>query len=287
MSLLHPGLVAFMAIARHQTVHGAARDIGLTQTGVTQRIRALERELSTSLFTRSRKGMRLTVEGEALLRYCQRVWDMTGEVLSQVQGSASAPSVGISLQGPSSLIRARIIPALAPMLEEQPNLVFNFRLDDTGSGLRALKSGEVQLAILRRHEVVDELDSRLLKPEVYVLVGPRAWKGRPLEDILDHERIVDFDASDEMTFQFLKKHRLAQPAHPERHLVNNTDALAMLVALGHGYSVLSQEFAEPLFQARKLVDLCPGKILKLDFALAWYPRLEMPSYFKAVIQALH
>ena len=36
-------------------------------TGVTQRIRSLERELGVTLFVRSRKGMRATAEGEALV----------------------------------------------------------------------------------------------------------------------------------------------------------------------------------------------------------------------------
>ncbi|HTL13188.1 MAG TPA: LysR family transcriptional regulator, partial [Bdellovibrionota bacterium] len=68
MSLLSPQLQAFSAIVRTGTVHGAARQLGLTQTGVTQRIRALENTLSATLFVRSRKGMSPTSEGEALWR---------------------------------------------------------------------------------------------------------------------------------------------------------------------------------------------------------------------------
>jgi LysR family transcriptional regulator (chromosome initiation inhibitor) len=79
MSLLSPNLKAFAAIVRQGTVHGAAQGLYLTQTGVTQRIRALEKELGTTLFLRSRKGMRLTQEGEALLRYCKGAEDLEGE----------------------------------------------------------------------------------------------------------------------------------------------------------------------------------------------------------------
>jgi DNA-binding transcriptional LysR family regulator len=117
-------------------------------------------------------------------------------------------------------------------------------------------------------------------------VGPSRWKARKLEEILANERIVDFDARDEMTFAFLKKHRLEYPTHPERHLVNNTDALAMMIASGHGYSVLSQDFASSLVRSKQMVDLAPGKTLKLDFALAWYPRKEMPAYFRSIIRAI-
>ena len=66
MSLLSANLQAFVSVARQGTVHGAAAELYLTQTGITQRIRAIEKELKTTLFLRSRKGMTLTQEGEAL-----------------------------------------------------------------------------------------------------------------------------------------------------------------------------------------------------------------------------
>ncbi|MCM0606619.1 MAG: LysR family transcriptional regulator [Xanthomonadaceae bacterium] len=48
MSLRSPQLEAFLSVAKSKTVHGAAKDLGITQTGVTQRIRALEGSLSTT-----------------------------------------------------------------------------------------------------------------------------------------------------------------------------------------------------------------------------------------------
>ena len=71
MSLLSPRLIAFLAVAQCKTVHRAADKIHITQTAVTQRIRALEHSLKTTLFIRTRKGMNLTPEGEVLLRYCR------------------------------------------------------------------------------------------------------------------------------------------------------------------------------------------------------------------------
>ena len=78
MRLLSHNLQAFIAVVEQSTVHGAAKQVNLTQTGVTQRIRALESDLQTTLFLRSRKGMKLTREGEALLRYCRGAVDLEG-----------------------------------------------------------------------------------------------------------------------------------------------------------------------------------------------------------------
>ncbi len=284
--VLQPGLVAFVAVVEHGTVHGAARSIGLSQSGVTQRIRALERQLDTTLFTRSRKGMRPTAEGEALLRYAQRVMELEGELRSSLQGQDAAREIRIQITGPSSIMRSRIIPAATRTLPANPNLTFTFELDDDQSGLEALKTGRSQLAVLARREVVNELDSRLLRPDRYVLVAAASWAGRSVEEIVASERIVDFNSGDDATHRYLQEHDLLHLALRERHLANSTDALASLVAQGHGYSVLAEAFVAPRIETGQLIEIHPGHHICFEFALAWYPRHEMPSYFQQLIREI-
>ena len=284
MSLQHPGIEAFLSIVRHSTVHGAARDIGLSQTGVTQRIRSLERQLRTTLFTRSRKGMNLTEEGEALYRYCQRVQDLEGEYLTFLHTEATTATVNVSVTGPSSLMRSRIIPQATKLLKTFPNITFSFFLDDYETGLRHLKNGSCQLAVMPREDVVNELDSKILRPAVYVLVGPPEWRKRPLEETISTERIVDFNESDDATFRYLRRHGLLHLAKKQRHLANSPDALVSMVADGLGYTVLFTEFAGSYLEEGRLVDLNPGKKVEYEGALAWYPRREMPSYFRHLIK---
>ena len=275
-----------MAVVSQGTVHGAAKEIGLSQTGVTQRIRALERSLGVTLFTRSRKGMKPTAEGEKLFLHCGRVRDMEGEVLSLLQATSERAAVRLNVTGPSSMMRSRIIPGASRILEDFPGVVFTFELDDDESGLVHLKTGRAQLAVLPADDVVDEIDSKLLAPARYILVGPPSWKGRAVREIVQSERIVDFNEKDDATFRYLRRHRLHPPSHRQRHLANNTDALAMMIGSGLGYSVLSKDFASPFLQQKKMIDLAPGKDIRFEFALAWYPRLEMPKYFASLIKEI-
>ena len=287
MSLLHPGLEAFIAVISQSTVYGAAAKIGLSQTGVTQRIRSLERQLGTTLFTRSRRGMHPTAEGEALYRYCQRVQDLEGELLSALQRQDDAAAIMVNICGPSSIMRCRIIPSATRILEIYRNVTFTFNLNDNESCLSYLKSGESQLAVIQRHEVVNELDAKLLTPAKYILVGPTGWQSRQTDEIVAHERIVDFNTEDYATFRYLKKHGLFDLAQKERHLANNIDALASLVAEEYGYSVLIDEFARPFIENGTLVDINPGKTMQLELALAWYPRHEMPRYFAQLVEQIN
>lgn len=275
-----------MAIVRHGTVHGAAREIGLSQTGVTQRIRVLERELGCSLFVRSRRGMLPTAEGEALFRYGQRAGDLEGELLALVRQADPAAGVRVTVTGPSSLMRSRVIPGMTGALGGHPGVALAFALDDQDAGLAALKTGQAQLAVLRQDDVVVELDAKALRPSRQVLVGPAAWRERRLRDVVAAERIIDYNEGDDATLAFLREHGLGGGARRRRHLVNNPDALAELVAAGLGYTVLDADFAGPWLAAGRLVNLAPSRCLDQPVALAWYPRREMPAYFRALIDSV-
>jgi DNA-binding transcriptional LysR family regulator len=98
---------------------------------------------------------------------------------------------------------------------------------------------------------------------------------------------VDFNYGDKATLGFLKKYNLEHSANKEGHYINNTDGIVSLLTNGYGYSVLSKRFVEPYLKSKQLAHLLPEKHLNLDFALAWYPRKEMPKYFKELIDQIN
>lgn len=286
MSLLSPSLEAFWAVVQKGTVLEAAKTVNLTQTGVTQRIRSLEKQLGVTLFTRSRKGMRLTQEGESLLRYVQAARDLEGDTLSKISGKKEASYFEVCITGTSTLMRSRLIPRASLVIKKNPKLRVRFDITDTDSIVGKLKTGFAQIAALPSNQVGLELDSRVLAPERYFLVGPASWKKRKLEDILSKEPIVDFDPQDNVTLDLLKKYKMAGKAQKIRHYANNIDALTYMIQQGLGYSCLTEEFAHPFIKEGSLCYLASELHLDHSVALAWYPRTEMPPYFKQLIDAL-
>jgi DNA-binding transcriptional LysR family regulator len=69
-------------------------------------------------------------------------------------------------------------------------------------------------------------------------------------------------------------------------IYSKDEALSNLLCEGVGFGILSREIAEPLIEKRKLIKLNQGRSMKDPLALAWYPRAEMPDYFKDVIEAI-
>src|SRR5688572_22723982 len=61
-------LVAFEAAGRLESFTAAGRELSLTQAAISRQIQQLESDLGVLLFSRSRRGMRLTPEGDILYR---------------------------------------------------------------------------------------------------------------------------------------------------------------------------------------------------------------------------
>lgn len=283
MSLLSPQLLGFMAVVDNNTVHAAAKALHLTQTAVTQRIRSLEAALKTTLFIRSRRGMLLTPEGEALLRYCLAARDLEKQTLAAIKGVVKEALVRVGITGPSSLMHARILPQCYPLVKKYKNMTLEFDVRDKEGREQLLRSGKYQFALLSPQHVTREMDYKMLRPEKYLLVCSHHWQGRKLAEIIKNERIIDFNPQDQMTFNYLKKYQLLEQAQHERHFINHPESIANLIMEGHGYSVLSDEFCRSYIKNKQLIVLNAGKIYENPITLAWYPRPEPSGYFADLI----
>jgi LysR family transcriptional regulator, regulator for genes of the gallate degradation pathway len=85
-------LRAFEAVARLNSIGAAARELGLSQSAVTQMVAQMETALAASLLERRRNGTYLTPLGEVLLPRIERLF-------AHIQSALRDPVVGASLAG--------------------------------------------------------------------------------------------------------------------------------------------------------------------------------------------
>jgi LysR family transcriptional regulator (chromosome initiation inhibitor) len=283
--LRNPQLLAFEAVARLGTTHAAAKELRLTQTGVTQRIKALEEGLSFTLFLRSRRGMSLTQEGQALLQFCRGSRELEGLFQSQVEG-ATRQEVSLTLIGPTSAISTRIAENVEGLYARFPFLRLHLQSDDHSDLIEKVRRGEADLAVVPPSLVPNEMDSKMLRPDRYLLVGSAAWKGRKLAEILQAERIIDFYESDRTTRNYLAEHKLEKGARKDRLYVNENPALIRLFQAGVGYGTLTESVAQPYLAEGSLIPLHRGHFMADPLALAWYPRPRKMPYFEELVRAV-
>jgi len=286
MMISHTQLPTFMAVAELLNLSAAARKLGITQTGATQRIKALEQSFGATLFTRSRSGMRLTDEGRLLLRYCTAVSNLEGQFFSGIRGAGQTREVELCIVGPMSLLAGRVVPRYREIIHKWPNLNFRFVVDSNANRLNQLKRGTCDLAFVFPHEVGLELDSKLVRPVEYLLVATAQWKTRSLKDILETEKLLAYHPDDTTGIDYLRSFHLLHRFKRSRFCVSENITLMRLLEFGLGFGVLPKEIAEPLIRENKLTSLNHGRSYKIAFALAWYPRKEMPDYFREVVRMI-
>ena len=286
MMIAQAQLPTFVAVAELLNLSAAARKLGITQTGATQRIKALEQSLGTTLFTRSRSGMRLTEEGHLLFRYCMEVSSLEGHFLSGMKGRGKTREVELCIVGPMSLLAGRVVPRYSEIAHKWTNLNLRFVVDSNANRLNQLKRGSCDLAFIFPHEVGLELDSKLIRPVEYLLVVTPKWKGRSLKEILGTEKLLAYHPEDNTGLDYLKTFDLLDRFKRSRFCVSENITLIRMLELGLGFGVLPKEIAEPLIAEMKLMPLNQGRTYKIPFALAWYPRREMPDYFREIVRMI-
>jgi DNA-binding transcriptional LysR family regulator len=284
MLIAHPQLPTFVAVAEQLNLSAAARKLGITQTGATQRIKSLEQSLGTTLFTRSRSGMRLTDEGRRLLRYCTEVSTLEGEFFSGVRGARQTRAADLCIVGPMSLLAGRLVPRYAEIAHKWPELNVRLVVDSNANRLNQLKRGTCDLAFVLPHEVGLELDSKLVKPVEYLLLATARWKNRLLREILETEKLLAYHAGDTTGLDYLRTFELSHHVKRPPFCVSENVTLIRLLEAGCGFGVLPREIAEPLIKTGTLLPLNQGRTYRIPFALAWYPRKKMPDYFRDIVK---
>lgn len=285
-ALLNSQLQAFMAVADCKTVHAAARAIYISQTAVTQRILNLEAKLKLSLFIRTRQGMHLTSEGEKLLRYCKTVRDFSGETLAGIFKAGRETIQRVKISGPTSIMVSRIIPSCVQLMKDYKQLYIDFDINDTDDIVSSLRTGVSQFSILKPENVTQDMATKTLAPEKYLLLASYSWKKRKLKEILQSERIIDFDETDRMSLNYLQKYNLLKYIRSDRLFVNRTESLSKMLIEGYGYGVLTEEFSQPFLKNGELTTLNNSKTFDNTLSLCWYPRPAMPDYFAAIIHTI-
>jgi DNA-binding transcriptional LysR family regulator len=152
--------------------------------------------------------------------------------------------------------------------------------------IRLLKRGVADFAIVTPSEVKNEMDSKFIAPNEMILVGSAHWIGRELEDILATERLIAYHSDDSLGTDYLKKFNLLSKLRLPRLMANDNEMVLSLVKLGMGFALLSKEMALPFLEQKSLIALNEGKSMNIRFALTWYPRSEMPGYFRGLIDAI-
>ncbi len=198
MSISSLYLDAFFAVAKTKGFSSAAKELNVTQSALSQRIKNLEDELGLTLFIRTPTGATLTEQGERLLRYCQTRDSIEEELIQDLNVSKAFELTGtIKLAGYSSVLRSVLIPALRPLLEKHPNILCEFISTNMSELPGLLQRAEVDFIVMDYRLERSNIQTEILGHEKYVVIESKKVSNR-------NEIFLDNDAGDRATEMFFK-----------------------------------------------------------------------------------
>jgi DNA-binding transcriptional LysR family regulator len=167
-----PYLNTFARAAERGSFTAAARELGLSQAAVSQRVQALERELGVPLFRRVGGKVELTDAGRRLHDYARRILDLHREARHEVTGK-EAPVTGELAIAASSVPGEHLLPALlATFGAKHPHVRVQAAVSDSAAVIGLVESGAVSVGLVGRRTDGAALEFRHLANDRMVVVAP-------------------------------------------------------------------------------------------------------------------
>lgn len=154
----------FVAVVEEGSVTAAARRLHISQPALSQAMVALERKLGLDLLVRHRTGMALTDAGTTLLDESRAVLARHDQALAALTRHAAPENVlrlGIPLELPPDLLPV----PLGILAAAQPDTRVHARHATTAAQLDALRTGELDLGLVRERPPGPDLDATLVVEE--------------------------------------------------------------------------------------------------------------------------
>ena len=121
---------AFVTVADLKGFAPAARKLGMSPSGVTRLIAALEERLGARLLQRTTRQVTLTDTGARYLERARRILSDVEEAESATEGERTRPGGRLVVSAPNGFGRLHVSPVLSAYLQRYPEVSADLRLSD-------------------------------------------------------------------------------------------------------------------------------------------------------------
>lgn len=255
--------LAFAQTARCGSFAAAARDLGQAPSTLAKSVARLEAQLGVKLFHRTTRQVSLTPDGERLYRRCERVLAEVDDLQAEAAGSRALPSGTIRIDAPIAYGRRILMPLLARLLHQHPQLQLDLRLQDAYADL--VRDGldvAIRIGVLQDSRLV----ARRFDWQQLVFVASPGYlqaHGTPqrIEDLSGHATVVfRMPSSGRLRPWQLREGRRVLELHPAHRVqVNDGDGMVAAALLGLGLIQIPDYMVADALAAGQLVEVLADK----------------------------
>jgi DNA-binding transcriptional LysR family regulator len=263
---------AFVAVADLQGFAPAARKLGLSPSGVTRLIAALEDRLGARLLQRTTRQVALTDVGARYLERVRRILSDVEEAEGSAEGERTRPIGRLVVSAPVGFGRLHVSPVMTAYLTRYPEVVGELRLSDRMINL--VEDG-VDLAVRIGHLPDSSLVARHVGEMRRIVVASPDYlkrRGEPKtpEAVASHATIQFGAVTASPEWQFVEDGREISVACTPRLTTNSADAAIQYAEQGGGLTrVLAYQAAAAIKGGRLRVVLAKFEALPLPIHIVF------------------
>ncbi len=265
-------LQALDMVVREGGFDKAARRLHITQSAVSQRIKALEEQTGRLLVTRSLPPG-ATATGKALLKHLLQVQSLEADLDRAVNGPETQGNRIFSLGINADSLATWFLPAVQEFVETH-GILLDLKVDDQDLTHKLLRDGEVAGCISSEKQPVQGCRVGFIGTMFYDLVATPEFarryfsKGFTTEAVASAPSVI-YNRKDDLHDRYLKIvwPETPIPAYPI-HYVPSSDPFVQMVAQGLAYGMVPRLQAAPFMADGRLIPVGPLEGLGVD--LYWH-----------------
>lgn len=282
-------LSALSAVLRNGSFERAAQELGLTQSAVSQRMRALEEQVGAPLVIRA-QPCRATEAGQRMFRHAEEMRLLEQEVRRDLglieppaSGTSAWPTLRLAVNADS--LATWFIPAMADI----PEMLFDLVLDDQDHSADWLKRGEVRAAISSSPDPVQGCDCRPLGALRYLATASPAFKARWFGNdgvsatTLAMAPVLTFNAKDRLQRHWAEM-AVGAPISGPSHWLPSSTAFVEAAVAGLGWGMNPEVLAKAAITDGRLAPLVADK--PFDVPLYWHVSRSVERLLQPVTRSV-
>lgn len=256
-------LQQFCVLARTASFTQTARELHLTQSGISHSMKALEHEAGCRLLDRLGKKVVLTQAGEQLLQHAEKILAEMAAARDSLLALGKWGKGRLRLGASTTACQHLIPPVLREFKESFPDHAITLEPGDTPELVDALLKHRIDLALTLEAESETQLEFHpLFTDELHFIVSPMhpwARSGRVVREEIPRQNYILYSKRS-VTFRLIEQYfRREQVVLNTVLEVGSMEATKELVKLGLGASILAPWVARREIEEGSLVTLPLGR----------------------------
>ena len=236
-------LRVFESVYRTRSMTSAAKELHLTQSGVSQHVKSLEYMLDTKLFDRIKQKLIPTTDAAMLVKECSQGLYQIENILLKIKKGENHLSGKVRIGVPIEFGKNIILPLLAEFGKKHPMLQFKIELGFAPDMNKLLLMGDIDFAFVDQFGLDKRIETKSIYHEVLglyihkdLLEGKTIKNDKKFYESLTYVDYFDDEPVLRRWFEHHLKHRNLNLI--VKATVMNVQGIARLVLAGLGAGII-------------------------------------------------